>query len=75
MTEKYQIQIQGTIGERWTGWFDGMAITSGQGSDGSQVTTLTGTIVDQSALRGILAMLWDLNLTLISVTRVEMDTE
>jgi hypothetical protein len=52
-----------------------MSITIEQGSDGRQVTTLTGTIVDQAALRGILVKLWDLNLTLISVTRVETSKE
>ena len=72
---KYQVQVQGPIGERWTDWFEGMSITIEQGSDGTQVTTLTGTIVDQAALRGILVKLWDLNLTLISVTRVETSKE
>ena len=72
---KYRVQVQGPISERWTDWFDGMTITIEQGSDGAQVTTLTGTVVDQAALRGILVKLWDLNLTLISVTRVETSME
>jgi len=37
------------------------------------MTTLTGTVEDQSALRGILNQLWDLNLTLISVRRFSGD--
>jgi hypothetical protein len=39
-------------------------------SQGPALTTITGT-VDQSTLRGILTKIWDLNLTLISVVRVE----
>jgi hypothetical protein len=42
-----------------------MTITSGD-----DITTLTGAVADQSALRGILTRLWDLNLDLISVNRV-----
>ena len=68
--KKYRIQVEGAIGPRWASWFNGMAIAVEQESDGSQVITLTGTIVDQAALRGVLAKLWDLNLALISVTRI-----
>jgi hypothetical protein len=60
----YQIKMQGRLDESWSGWFNGMAVTS----DGD-TTTLTGAVADQSALRGILTKLWDLNLALISVTR------
>jgi hypothetical protein len=61
----YQIKMQGRLDESWSGWFDGMAVTS----DGD-TTTLTGRVADQSALRGILTKLWDLNLALISVHRI-----
>ena len=67
----YQIQIQGKLDEKWSDWFSGMTITFESGSDGSCITTFTGTVADQSALRGILERVWDLNLTLVSVTRVE----
>ena len=60
----YQIKMLGKLDESWSGWFSGMAITF----DGD-TTTLTGAVADQSALRGILTKLWDLNLALISVTR------
>ena len=39
------------------------------------ITTLTGPVADQAALRGILTKVWDLNLTLISVTRIERDSK
>ena len=76
MTEqgKYQIQVQGRIGERWIRWFEGMTVTfEGEGHD-SPTTTLIGAVPDQAALRGILNRIWDLNLTLVSVTRVEVDS-
>ena len=43
--------------------------------EGATVTLFTGPIADQAALRGILNKLWDLNLTLISVSRVETGTK
>ncbi len=64
-TTVYQIKMQGRLDESWSGWFDGMTVTS----DGD-TTTLTGTVADQSALRGILTRLWDLNLALISVHQI-----
>ena len=62
----YQIKIQGRLDESWSGWFSGMAITWDD-----DTTVLTGVVADQSALRGILTRLWDLNFCLISVNRVE----
>ena len=62
----YQIQLQGKLDERWTDWFGGMTATFGDG-----VTTLTGPIADQAALRGMLSKIWDLNLALIAVKRLE----
>lgn len=62
----YQIKVRGEIDARWSDWFDGVDIAS----DGD-ATTLTGPIIDQAVLRGILIKIWDLNLTLISVNPVE----
>jgi hypothetical protein len=67
---RYQIQIEGWIGERWAHWFEEATVRSDRARDGAPVTTLSGTF-DQAALRGLLAKIWDLNLTLLSVTRVE----
>ena len=60
----YQIRVQGRLDENWSDWFSGMTITFEGG-----VTTLTGPVADQAALRGLLTRIWDLNLTLLSVTR------
>ncbi|MGD9048872.1 MAG: hypothetical protein PVF77_12530 [Anaerolineae bacterium] len=67
----YQIQIQGQIGPRWLNWFDDLASTVDTSDDGATITTLTGPVVDQAGLRGILNRIWDLNLTLLSVTRTD----
>jgi hypothetical protein len=66
----YQIKVQGRIDERWSGWFEHLTIAFGIGSDGAPITTLSGPVADQAALRGILNKLWDLNLTLVSITRI-----
>ena len=67
----YQIRLGGKFDEKWSDWFGGMHVTFGSGSAGAHVTTLTGPVVDQAALRGIMDRIWDLNLTLISVARIE----
>lgn len=73
--DRYQIQVQGWISERWANWFDGMAMTYQGTEDDSPITVLTGPVVDQAALRSLLIKIWDLNLTLISVTRVATSAE
>ncbi len=65
--EIYQIKVRGRLDKSWSDWFDRMAITQ----EGSDNTTLTGPIVDQAALRGILCKIWDLNLKLVSVMLLE----
>lgn len=67
----YQIKLQGRLEASWSDWFDGMTLTFENERDGTPVTTLTGAVVDQAALHGLLSRISDLNLTLISVNRVE----
>ena len=71
MTEQatYRIQVRGWIGERWEDWLDGMVLTHEGAQDGNPVTALTGLVADQVALRSLLARIWDLNLTVLSLTR------
>ena len=63
----YHIRIKGHLGPRWTGWFEGMAITLEENGD----TLLTGRVVDQAALHGVLRNVRDLGLPLLSIMRVE----
>jgi hypothetical protein len=69
----YEIQVQGELDRGWQQWFDGLAVTPTYGAERVPSTTLVGPVADQAALRGMLCKLWDLNLTLISVRRVEAD--
>ena len=66
----YLITIRGMLDHTWSDWFGGAEMETQQGMDGSQVTLLTGTL-DHSALHGVLDRLRDLNVTLISVTRLD----
>ena len=71
LSAAYIIKVQGKLDTQWADWFNGMAVTSEDDSEGTALTTLTGTVRDQSALRGILSRIWDLGLTLYSVTRLD----
>lgn len=66
----YEIRVQARLDDRWAEWFSRVAITYEDGPNGG-TTILTGTIVDQAALRGLLERIWDLNLTLISLKLIE----
>ena len=69
----YRIEVQEKLEENWSEWFGGMPVTVRSERSDLSTTTFTFTVADQSALRGILNKIWDLNLTLISVNRLEMD--
>ena len=74
MTEEacgYQISVEGRLDESWSEWFNGLTMTSELERGGKPVTILTGPIADQSALRGILNRIWDLNLIVVSVERLD----
>jgi hypothetical protein len=62
----YQIRIKGHLGHQWTEWFEGLTITLEENGD----TLLTGPVVDQAALHGVLRKVRDVGLPLISVIRV-----
>ena len=67
----YQLRLQGHLGPQWTDWFGEMIITLEDNGD----TVLTGLVVDQAALHGLLKKVRDLGMPLISVLRVEPDQE
>ena len=67
----YQIKVQGRLAENWSAWFNGLSMACEEaGETAAPVTTLTGVVADQAALRGVLTRIWNLNLTLISVVRL-----
>jgi hypothetical protein len=73
-TRHYQITVEGKIDPSWSDWFSGMTLVSRMEADGLYTTTLTGAVIDQVALRGLLNRLWDLNLVLCSIQQIDPDT-
>ena len=67
-SELYEIRIQGVLNKRWTEtWFHGWDIKTN--SEGQ--TILTGLVIDQAALYGLLKTIRDLGLQLLAVNRIE----
>ncbi len=64
--EFYQITVKGHLDNRWADWFEGLTITLEDNGE----TLLTGPVVDQAALHGLLRKVRDLGMPLLSVTRV-----
>ena len=65
----YQIRIKGHLGDQWTDWFDGLAVTLEDNGD----TLLSGSVTDQAALHGLLRKVRDLGMPLVSVTSVSVE--
>ena len=62
----YQIRIKGHLSHQWTDWFEGLTITL----EDNGVTLLSGLVVDQAALYGLLRKVRDLGMPLLVVNRV-----
>jgi hypothetical protein len=62
----YQIRIKGHLGREWTDWFEGLTITALDNGE----TLLTGPVVDQAALYGVLKKVRDVAMPLLSVVCV-----
>ena len=60
----YQIRIKGHLGCQWADWFEGLAITLEDNGE----TLLTGLVVDQAALHGLLKKVRDVGMPLLSVS-------
>ena len=67
--EVYQIVIKGHLDSEWSEWFEGLTITMVDNG----ATILSGPIVDQTALHGVLIKIRDLGLPLLSLTRIDPD--
>ena len=67
----YKLLVKGRLEASWSDWLEGMTVTAGRDEQGATVTSLTGIVVDQVALHGLLARISDLGLILLSVERAE----
>jgi hypothetical protein len=65
--EFYEIRVKGRLGPEWSVWFEGVTVTARPGGE----TMLTGSVVDQAALHGLLVKIRNLGLPLLSLNRIE----
>ena len=65
----YEIRLKGHLDDRWAEWFEGLTITLEEDGD----TLLTGPVIDQAALHGLLKKVRDLGMPLVSVSPVESE--
>jgi len=63
----YQIRMRGSLDEKWSDWFDGFTLTWTDQNE----TVLTGRVLDQAGLHGILARVRDLGLDLLLVKKID----
>lgn len=69
----YLITVEGKIDPSWSDWLGSLQLVSKKGADGMIQTTLSGRLIDQADLRGLLNRLWDLNLVLRSVQQIDVE--
>jgi hypothetical protein len=67
----YEIRVKGHLDGRWSDWFDGLEITNLKNGE----ALLSGEIVDQAALHGVLTRVRDLGLPLLSVRGTDLPSE
>jgi len=70
----YRVEVNGKIDASWSDRLFGLQLVSRKEANGVHVTILTGELLDQAALRGLLNHLWDLNLVVMSVELVDPKT-
>jgi hypothetical protein len=64
--QQYDIRVKGHLSFRWTAWFDGLSLTN----DDDGTTVISGPVVDQAALHGLLQKLRDAGIPLVSLTQL-----
>jgi hypothetical protein len=67
----YQIRVRGILDGKWSDWFDGMQISPQAGGD----TVMSGPVVDQAALHGLLNKIRDVGLPLVALNIVDINAD
>lgn len=67
----FQIIVKGWVKESWSKWLGNLSIDPKLDDQLRQITILTGNVSDQSALRGLMNQIWDLNLVIISFQQID----
>lgn len=66
----YQISVQGAVSPAWADRFEGMTINETSLADDLPMTILVGVLSDQSSLAGVLNLLYEMQVVVLSVTRI-----
>lgn len=66
----YRVRVLGPMDKRRSDYLCGMNISSRRRHGGPIVTTLTGVLIDQAALMGVLSSLYDMGYPLLRVERL-----
>ena len=69
-----RITVRGQVPPHWSQWLEGLQLSHRLSEGGTDVTDLSGTLADQDALRGVLDRIWNLNLTVLSVSAEPVDS-
>ncbi len=69
----YQIRVHGFLDKFWLDHLDGLEISSTPWGHYPQVTQINGWLSDQTALAGLLELLNELGLVILTVERIEDD--
>lgn len=67
----YRIEIKEQLDKSWAEWFNDFELTYRTDDRGKTATILTGIVIDQAALNGVLTKIWNLNLTVLSVQQID----
>jgi hypothetical protein len=70
---RYQFIIVGHLDPERATWFERLTLVNRFGEDGTPITTITGKVLDQAMLHGLLTRIRDLGLPLLAVNRIKSD--
>ena len=71
----YQIRVQGSLDTYWLEHLEGLEILTCPWGSYPKVTQIKGWLADQTALAGLLDLLNDLGMVILTVERLESDEE